>query len=195
MTLIALYICAYMTICWLFGRATAIIVACCTVSSTTGIVCPGAAYEGCSGVTGAAIQSGCDMGGVGLGVHTLRCIAIMAGCTVINDTGMVEASAFKASGCMTDTAVLVGWYMGSCFTPGVLAIMAGSAVVHDANMVKGCRYKASGLVAVNAVTVGWHMVRWRRFSSGGGTIVASSTAILDVCVIIFGTGKGRGVMT
>ena len=75
------------------------------VSSTTGIVSPGAVFEGCGGMTGTAIQGGRDVG-----VMFTRCrTTIMAGRTVIDDAGMIEARPDKASGCMTDATVLVCW--------------------------------------------------------------------------------------
>ena len=157
---------------WLGSRAAARTVTLVTVTDTTGIVSPRAAYEGCGCMTGAAIQSGRDVGGVGLGIHTNRCRTIMAGDTVINDTGMIKASADKAGGCMADATILVGWYMAAGFTYGIRAIMTGATVIHDTNMIKGCWSKASGLVAVTTITGGWHMVRWRGFSWGGCTIVA-----------------------
>ncbi len=153
---------------WLFSRAAAIIVTLVAVPSATGIVRPGAAYEGGGGVTGAAIQSSRDVG-----VMFTRCrTTIMAGDTVINDAGMIEASADKAGDGMTDATILVCWYMAGSFTYSVLAIMTGATVIHDANMIKGSRYKPRGLVTVTAVTGGWHMVRWWGFSWGSCTIVA-----------------------
>ena len=157
-----------MAICWLFGRAAAIIVTLIAVSSTTGIVRPGAAFEGGSGVTGATIQAGRNV----IVIFTKCRRTIVTGRTVINNAGMIESSADEASGCMTDAAVLVSCYMAACFTYGVLAIMTGATVVHDANMIKGPGYKSRGLVAVTAITGGRHMVRWRCFSSGSCTIVA-----------------------
>ena len=176
---------------WLGSRAAVRTVTLVTVTDTTGIVSPRTAYEGCGRMTGMAIQSGRDVG-----VMLTRCrTTIMAGRTIIDDAGMIEPGPDEASGCMADAAVLVCWYMAACFTYGICAIMTGATVIHDANMIKGCWSKACGLVAVTAITGGWHMVRWRGFSSGGCTIMASRTAIHDACVIIFGTGKGRGVMT
>ena len=64
-------------------------------------------------MTGTAIQSGRDVGGVGLGIHTNRCRTIMTGNTIINDAGMVEPSADEGAGCMTDATVLVCWYMAA----------------------------------------------------------------------------------
>jgi hypothetical protein len=61
-------------------------------------------------------------------------------------------------------------------------------------MTKNSWYKARGLVTVTAITVGWHMVRWRRFASGGYTVVARGAVIHDTSVVICGTDKGCGVM-
>ena len=94
---------------WLGSCAAARTVTLIAVSSAAGIVSPGAAEEGCGSMTGAAIQSGRDMGGV----HALRGNTIMTGGTVINDAGMVEASADEAGGCMADATVLVCWYMAA----------------------------------------------------------------------------------
>ncbi len=96
-----------MAICWLFGRAAAIIVALVAVPSTTGIVRPGAAFEGCSGVTGATIQAGRNV----IVMFTKCRRTIMARCTVINDAGMIESSADEASGRMTDATILIRCYM------------------------------------------------------------------------------------
>lgn len=62
-------------------------------------------------------------------------------------------------------------------------------------MTKRCRYEARGLVTVTAIAVGRHMVRWRRFASGGNTIMARGAVIHDTCVIIAGTDKGSRVVT
>ena len=83
------------------------------VSSTTGIVSPRAAQEGCGGMTGTAVQRGRDVGRVGLGIHTNRCRTIMAGCTIINDAGMIEPGPDEAGSCMADATVLVCWYMSA----------------------------------------------------------------------------------
>ena len=98
---------------WLGSCAATRTVTLIAVSSAAGIVSPGAAEEGCGSMTGAAIQSGRDMGRVGFGIHALRGNTIMAGRTVINDAGMVEASADEAGGCMADATVLVCWYMAA----------------------------------------------------------------------------------
>ncbi len=78
------------------------------VSSTTGIVSPGAAYEACGGMTGMAIQRGRDVGGVGLRIHANRGTTIMTRSTIIHDAGMIKHRPDESTGVMTDTAVLVG---------------------------------------------------------------------------------------
>ena len=50
-------------------------------------------------------------------------------------------------------------------------------------------------MAVTAITIGWYMVRRWCFTSCGCTVMTSYATVHDTCVIIFGTGKGRGVMT
>jgi len=126
-------------------------------------------------MTEVAIQSGRDVGRVGLGIHANRRTTIMAGHTIVHDAGMVEHCASEGereASSMTDAAILVCSYMGVCLTHGELTIMTGSTVIYDAGMIKGSRYKARGLVAHAAITAGWHMVRRWYFSSGGCTIVA-----------------------
>jgi hypothetical protein len=155
---------------------------------------PGAAYEGCSGMTGTAIQVGFKVGGVGLGSLTNRRTTVMTRSTIVLDAGMIKYRAGEAKrepGGMADTAILACWYMVAWFTCGECTIMAGATVIHDASMIKGRRDKACGLVAVTAITVGWHMVRWWHFSSGGCTIVARGTVINDALVIKPGIDKGR----
>ena len=77
------------------------------VSSTTGIVSPGAAQEGRSGMTGVAIQSRCEVSRIGLVILANRCNTIMAGLAVINDAGMIEPRPDEATGCMTDATILI----------------------------------------------------------------------------------------
>ena len=77
------------------------------VSSTTGIMSPGAAYEACGGMTGTAIQRGRDVGGIGLRIHTNRGTTIMTRSTVVHDAGMIKHRSDEGPGIMTDTAILV----------------------------------------------------------------------------------------
>ena len=77
------------------------------VSNTTVIVSPGAAYEGCGGMTGMAIQRGRNVGGVGLRIHANRRTTIMTRSTIIHDAGMIKHRPDESTGVMTDTAILV----------------------------------------------------------------------------------------
>ena len=99
---------------WLEGRAAAINVTARAVIDSTGIVNPGAAYEGSGSMTGAAIQICRKVGGIGLGRLANRGNTVMTGLAIVHDAGMIEHRADEAkreSGGMTDTAILVCWYM------------------------------------------------------------------------------------
>ena len=96
---------------------------------------------------------------------------VVARGAVIHDAGMIEHSADKGSGVMTDSTILIGQYMAARFTYGKYIVMTGAAVIHDACMIKGPGYKARGQVAHMAVIAGRHMIRRRCFASGGCTIV------------------------
>jgi NDP-sugar pyrophosphorylase family protein len=139
-----------------------------TSASTAGIMCPGAAYEGCGGMAEVTIHRGVDV----VDVLTRRCCIIVAGFTIINDAGMVESSTDKAAGSMTNATVLIGSDMATVFSCSECAIMAGATVADDSCVIKGSRYKAGSLMAITTVTSGWDMV-WRRyFSSGYSAIMA-----------------------
>ena len=91
------------------GRATAgIIVTLVAVTDTTGIVRPGAAYEGCRGMAGTAIQRGRDVNRIGLRFLTNGYRTVMARFAIIHYAGVVEPRTDETRGGMTDTAVLVG---------------------------------------------------------------------------------------
>ena len=95
---------------WLGGRTAVTNVTVVTVIFSAGVVNPGAAFEGCRGMTGATIQICRKVGGVGLGIHANRGTTIMTGRTIVHDAGMIEHRAGEAkreSGGMADTAILV----------------------------------------------------------------------------------------
>ena len=118
MAYVALYSRVEMTV-WLGSRVAIRTVTSIALTGSTSIVYPGTTQEGCSGMTEVAIQGGVKVCWVGLGIFTLRCYPIMAGLAIVHDAGMIEHRAGEAkretSG-MTDTAILVCWYMGVCFT-------------------------------------------------------------------------------
>ena len=163
-----------------------------TVVDTSGIVRPGAAHKSCGGMTGGTVQASRNMGRHSI-YHTLRIIAIMTPNAIVRNAGMVNRRRFEGTGRMTDTAILISHDMTNFFRCGKTGIVAGCAVVHDAHMIKGCRQKPGGLVAVPAISVGRHMVGRGRFSSGGCTIVARRTGIIDTDKLVIkpGTGEGR----
>lgn len=92
------------------GRATAWRVTGVTVTDTTGIVSPGAASEGRSGMTGGTIQTGCNVCGDGIHLASRR-ITIMAGSTVVHDAGMVEGRRDETLRIVANTAILIGFNM------------------------------------------------------------------------------------
>ena len=69
---------------------------------------PGPAYEGRGGMTEVAIQRRCNMRRIGLGLLADRRTAVMAGLAIVHDAGMIEHSADKGSGVMTDSTILIG---------------------------------------------------------------------------------------
>jgi hypothetical protein len=69
-----------------------------------GIVEPGATDEGRGGMAEVAIQPGRDV----VAVHACRRITVMAGRAIVHDAGMIEHSADKGSGVMTDSTILIG---------------------------------------------------------------------------------------
>ncbi len=99
---------------WLGGRAAARTVTLVAVTDSAGTMHPGAACEGCGGMTGVAIQVGFKVGGVGLGSLANRCTTVMTRNTIVVDAGMIKYRAGEAkrepSG-MADTAILACWYM------------------------------------------------------------------------------------
>ena len=87
---------------WLEGRAAALSVTLIAVSSTIGIMRPGAAYESCGGMTEMAIQRGRNV----VVILTGRSNP-MAGRAIINDASMIKHRSDESTGVMTDTAILV----------------------------------------------------------------------------------------
>ena len=97
---------------WLGNRATArIVVTCITLTGSISIVDPGATDEGRSGMTIVAIQSGCKMRRIDLGILTFCCHTIVAGFTTVNDAGMIKHRASERTGVMTNTTILNGCNM------------------------------------------------------------------------------------
>ena len=99
-----------------FGSGIAIsTVTCIALISSAGIVDPGTADEGCSGMAIEAIQSGCKVSRIGFGILTDRGHTIMAGFATVDDTGMIKHRAGECTGVMTDATILTGWRMSGWF--------------------------------------------------------------------------------
>ena len=81
---------------------------------------PGAANEGCGGMTVGAIQASHYVVGVGLGIHAGRgnTMAVVTSFADKARAGMIDHRWGEADRIMTDTAILVGRYMIKCFGCG-----------------------------------------------------------------------------
>jgi len=115
MTHVTLYISTQVT-GWLRSRATTSAVTLVAVTSSTGIMHPSAACEGCSGMAGVAIQISRKVGGVGFGSLAYRGNTVMTGDTIVHDAGMIKYRAGEAKrepGGMANTAILACWYMAA----------------------------------------------------------------------------------
>ena len=96
---------------WFGSRIAISTVTCIALISSAGIVDPGTADEGCSGMAIEAIKSSCKVSRIGLGIFTFRCHTIMAGFATVNDTGMIKHRSGERTGIMTDTTILNGCNM------------------------------------------------------------------------------------
>lgn len=135
---IALYSSAQMTA--VFGRGVAVrAVTRIALISSAGIVDPGTADKGCSSMAVVAIQSGCKVSRIDLGIFTFCGNTIMTGDATVDDAAMVKYCTDKSAGVMTDTAILNGCNMRGCFTGGETCSMTRRAVIYDAYMFKCCR--------------------------------------------------------
>jgi hypothetical protein len=91
----------YMTI-WREGCTAAGTMTVSAIAGRAGIVEPGAADEGCGGMTEMAIQRGRNVF-----VMLTRCGYTVAGRAIVHDTGMIKHRTDESTGVMTDTAILV----------------------------------------------------------------------------------------
>lgn len=163
---------------WLAGRDS---VRCIIVTGIAGytadsLVIEGAADKSRGGMTIAAIAGGRQMWSVGFvvlpgyGGIAIDVAGIAAGGR--RDVAMVESSADKGGGIMTNSAILNGVDMVGRFTRGVRTIVAGLTLIHDLvfGMIKGPGYESGGCMALYAVQVGGYMEVV--FADGGCAIVA-----------------------
>ena len=124
---------------WFGSRIAISTVTCIALISSAGIVDPGTADEGCSGMAIKAIQSGCKVSRIGLCIFTDCSITIMAGVTTVYDTGMIEYSSDESTGVMAEATILNGCNMSGLFAGGETCTMTRRAVIHDTYMIKRCR--------------------------------------------------------
>ena len=68
---------------------------------------PATTHKSCGGVAEMAIHRSCEV----RAVHTSGRITVMAGRTVIDDSGMIKHRPDKARGVMADTTILAGCHM------------------------------------------------------------------------------------
>ena len=94
------------------------------VVDTAGIVRPGAASEGCGGMTGGAVQAGLNVRGNRVYL-TLGDRTIMARNAIIRDASMIESRRFEDARVMADTAILGSRDMSGFFRPGKTGIVTG----------------------------------------------------------------------
>ena len=185
MTHIALHIGADV-IPWLRPCTTVVAVTVIATTSCAGIVEPRTADEGGRRMAEMAVCRSRHMTGM------LTCCGYpMTGRAIVDDASMIEHSADKGAGVMTDTAVLIGRHVVGRLADGKDIIVAGAAVIHDACVAERCRYEAGRHVAGITIFIRWHVVgRWG-LSSCGGAIVARITIAGDTRMVESGTGEGR----
>ena len=85
---------------------------------------PGAANEGCGGMTGRTVQAGLNVSRHSIRL-ALRRIAVMARSAIIGDTGVIESRRFEAARVMADTAILAGRDMAGFFRRGKTGAVTG----------------------------------------------------------------------
>ena len=159
------------------------------VTRDAGVI-PGAADEGCRGVTVSAIQAGRKMPWIFTGGRYP--MTRIAPCTAGYGT-VIECRRDESARGMTNSTILNRQNMTNGFACRQDTVMTGLAVIDNASVVKGCRNKARGDMALTTVIVGRHMVIG--FSEGGIAIVTGGAVIYDAGVIKPGASKVHGVMT
>ena len=106
---------------------------------------------------------------------------------------MIKGSRQEAPGGMTQATVALGCEMATWLTFGKDMVVAGLTVIHDTYVIECRRDKAGGLVTVTAILTGRDMIR--EFACGNTAIMTVGAVAAYAGVIIFGSGKGAGVMT
>ena len=87
---------------------------------------------------------------------------VMAGCTVIDDAGMIIGSSAKRTRGVAHTTIFYGRYVVEWFTagfPGDTRVTARCcAIIHDTCMVETCPDETTGGMADATILVCWYMV-------------------------------------
>ena len=81
---------------------------------------------------------------------------VMAGFTVVNDTGMIVAASAEGARGVANTAIFDSRHVIERFTARTNT-MAGSAIVHDVGMIDECTSEAVGVMARAAIVRGSRM--------------------------------------
>ena len=117
---------------------------------------------------------------------------VVAGFTVINDTGMIIEASAKGSRGVANTTILNGRHVGEWFTASFssnTSVATGcSAIVYDTGMIKLRPGEAAGGMTDATVLVSWYMVAGFPYSERA--IMAGSTVIHDAIM-----REGRGYKT
>ena len=127
--------------------------------------------------------------------------AVVTGCTVIHDTGVIESGPDECCGHMTNGAVFHCRQMGKCFTGCGHAVVARGAVIDDARMIEYRRFEGTtGNMTDTAVIRRRHVRRigLRILAGRIGAVVtgvAAKLRYLGTAVINKGIEEIRRVMT
>ena len=86
---------------------------------------------------------------------------VVAGFTVVNDTGMIIVASAEGARCVANTAIFNSGHVIKRFTART-STMAGGAIIHDVRMIDECTSKAISVMARAAIVRGNRMGGHRR---------------------------------
>ena len=93
---------------------------------------------------------------------------------------MIEHAGGKATGFVTDAAILGGRNMIHRFADGRYT-MARGTVIHDTRVIKHCTNKSGGVMTDTAILGGGNVRT--RLTNGGAAIMAGGTIVTDTGVV------------
>jgi len=180
--------------CQMVGRfegrhAIELVVAIVASADRGAVVHPAATTESRRGVADRTVQAGRDVGRIGFCVHADCSIAIVAGSTVVDDTGVIKGRRHKPCGVMTDAAILIGDQVICGFASGKAAVMTGSTIVDNACVIKTGRAETGRLVAVHTVLCGRNMIA---VLAGCGQSVMAAGAVAGDALVVESCVRKRG---